>query len=497
MNKVNHILAVLVLLAGPLIGMDAWGTEPESPWASLDRRLEEYFAAIEREPVDVRKGECDFLIETCTDSLMRQHVALTIFGHFRDSRLMGDESVAIHVFDRWFDSGLVRMKSDADMIGARVFAEFNRRSLIGMRAPQLDLVGIDGEPVSLYSDTGKRYSILYFYDTDCPSCKVQTILLRNMLEDEDFPVDLYAVYADDDAQAWLSYIDGQLQIEAPHVSVIHGWDPGFESDFQRKYGVVQTPRMFLVSPEGIIIGRSLDAAALSQLLHSIYDDVELSYGGRESEELYDRIFGDGRPSLKDVADVADHISSVTLAKGDTVMFRQLTGDMLYYLSSRKGEGYREGLDYLIDRYILPRNDVWRSGDDSLKIVGMARMFDDLLSKSVPGTRIPGIRLPGTVISSGRSSTGEFNLRKLRGRRNIIMFVTGGCSVCAAEKEAAAALARSEKGVRVLMVDVDDVLYRSPALANRLFDEFDLSSLPFIIETDRKGVILRRYVSLVL
>ena len=48
---------------------------------ALDGKLAEYFSAIEREGTDVQKGECDFLIGTCTDSLMRQHVALSIYDH--------------------------------------------------------------------------------------------------------------------------------------------------------------------------------------------------------------------------------------------------------------------------------------------------------------------------------------------------------------------------------------------------------------------------------
>ena len=56
---------------------------------ALDSRLAEYFSAIERAGTDVQKGECDFLIETCTDSLMRQHVAVSVYEHYRDSRSWG------------------------------------------------------------------------------------------------------------------------------------------------------------------------------------------------------------------------------------------------------------------------------------------------------------------------------------------------------------------------------------------------------------------------
>ena len=69
------------------------------------------------------------------------------------------------------------------------------------------------------------------------------------------------------------------------------------------------------------------------------------------------------------------------------------------------------------------------------------------------------------------------------------------AAAAAEKAAARSLAAENKDVRILMVNIDRILRTDPALANRLFDRFDLSSLPYILVTNRKGVIVSRYVTL--
>lgn len=462
---------------------------------ALDRKLAEYFAAIEREGVEVQKGECDFLIETCTDSLMRQHVALTVYDHYRDSKVMGSEAVAIHVFDRWIAPGKVRMRSDAELMAARIFAEFNRQSQIGNKAPELMLYNLDEEPVTIYGgDAPGRFSVLYFYDSSCATCKVQSILLRHLFQDEDFPVDFYAVYAADDKASWKKYIDEQLTFEASRTRVIHLWDPEISSDFQRKYGVIQTPRMFLISPDGTILGRGLDAQALSMMLHSIFDEVELEYGSDESVALYDGLFGDAVPSADEVKAIAGYVESSTLEKGDTLMFKQMTGDLLYYLTLQRGEGFKEGLASLIDDQILSRPDVWKTSDDSLKVVGMAQMYDDLLSRSTPGKPVPDMKLPGTLLSKGKEKEGTFRLRKLKGKENYIMFVTEGCHVCAAEKAAVHELVKADPKVKALLVNVDEVLSQDPALSSRMFDSFDLSTLPFILQTDKKGRIYRRYIS---
>lgn len=475
---------------------------------ALSDKLAEYFAAIEREGTEVQKQECDFLIGSSEDSLVRQFIALEAYEHYMTSPVMGSEAVAIHVLDNWFIPGKVKMKSDIDLINARVYADFNRQSLVGMMAPEISMQSMDGRDVTLFGE-GKgasgasgsgRHAVLYFYDTDCSKCKIETILLRNMLEDNEYPVDLVAVYAGDDRQAWESYAHGQLAVDSDKVNVIHLWDPELDSDFQRKYGVLQTPRMYLIRPDGVILGRGLDSEALYAMLRGIFSQQELNYGSEESAALFDGILAteDGKgPDRQRVCDLVDYISSGTVHKGDTLMFRQLSGDLLYYLATRSGEGIKEGLKYLIDENINGCPEAWDSQDDSLKVVGFAAIMDDLLSKAMPGTLVPDIKVPGERLVSYKVRNGKYRLRKLKGSRNIIIFYTSGCDHCAAEKDAAREIAQRDRNVCVLMINVDRIVSEYPDTADRIFDSFDLSSLPYIIETDERGTILKRYTTCLL
>lgn len=81
-------------------------------------------------------------------------------------------------------------------------------------------------------------------------------------------------------------------------------------------------------------------------------------------------------------------------------------------------------------------------------------------------------------------------------RNMIIFYTEGCNICEAEKRSARELVASDKDVVVLMINVDEIMRTNPALASKLFDKFDLSSLPYILETNSKGLIQRRYITMV-
>lgn len=279
MKRLAFILALTLLLAscaGARKAASAPAAEPaeepveaqaeaseEDKYAPLDSLLARYYLALEQEDIPTKIQEVDFLISSSRDSLTRQHVALAIYDHYVDSRVMGEEEVAIHVYDRWFASGEVPMRGEFDRMAADIFAEFNRHTLLGAEAPVLSLYDPEGRKVSLPS-TG-RTSILYFYDTSCSKCKIEAGLLPGALRHIDFDLDFYAVYSGSNAESWAAFRDSFL-LDNPHIRLIHLWDPELESDYLRMYGVMSTPRIYVTEPGGVIIGRRLEADSLVEVL---------------------------------------------------------------------------------------------------------------------------------------------------------------------------------------------------------------------------------------
>ena len=113
--------AFLLALFLGIAGAAAQDREPEK-YPGLDERLSQYFSLMEMESADFKSEECDALILAATDSALRQAIALKIYDHYRNSPLMGDEAVAIHISDAWFSSGLIPMRSDEELFAARFFA---------------------------------------------------------------------------------------------------------------------------------------------------------------------------------------------------------------------------------------------------------------------------------------------------------------------------------------------------------------------------------------
>lgn len=243
-------------------------------YRGLDSLLTQFYYTLEREDPEVKGAEFDGLIETCKDSLTRQHVTLQIFDHYRYSRLMGDETVAVHIFDNWLANGRVKTRSEFEMMDAELFANFNRESLIGMDAPRIELFKPCGGRKAIPSEG--RISVLFFYDTSCGKCRLETQVLPTIVKEVDFPFDFYAIYVGTDRREWNAF-RRNFRLKNKNIRLIHLWDPEIDSGYQKAYGVTGTPRLFVVEPDGVIIGRRLEMTNLMEMfpvLRAVWETYE-------------------------------------------------------------------------------------------------------------------------------------------------------------------------------------------------------------------------------
>lgn len=239
------------------------GEEESDEYAPLDSLLAQFFETLIPADIEVKNRECDFLIESCQDSLTRRHVALRILDHYIDSNVMGEEAVAVHLFDKWIATGRIAMRGEFDYMAAEMFATFNRNTLLGVQAPVITLHDPEGNAVTM--PRAGETNVLYFFDTSCSKCRVVASMLPKALDEIDFPLNLFAVYYGSDVQAWESFRK-QFIFANENIHVIHLWDPEMESDYQRLYGVLTTPRIYVIEPQGSVIGRRLEVDSLVELL---------------------------------------------------------------------------------------------------------------------------------------------------------------------------------------------------------------------------------------
>jgi len=479
---------VAAILLACLVPLAAWGQE----YPELGAKLDQYFTALAGESAAVQNAECDFLISSCQDSLVQQFVALKIYDHYLHSRIMGDDAVAVHVAQEWFLSGKVAMHGDDDLLNAKVFVEFNKHSLVGMQAPQVTLFAPDGSSQRIPALAG-GYAALFFYDTGCATCKKETPQLLELAGAHP-SLTVYAIYVGSSREEWDAWRAGKSQF-------VHLWDPSMQSNWQQLYGVLQTPQLLLVSPTREILGRGLDTPALRMLLERETGASHYTYGEEGQMERYAQLFAVYADTLKvsHVLEVADYLAARTASEGNMDAFKQVQGDLLYYLSSQKTEVYRDAIAPFVQRYIL-MPDVWTSEEDQLQVVALGNFLMELTSRTPVGSQVPDFTVPGVLrrrpcLFARDGKSGLYRLRKLGGQPAYLVFYTAGCSSCQSTLEAIERVLSAHPRARVLLIDMDALMSNQPELSRQLLDSFDLSALPFTLEVDKKGVVLHRYVQL--
>lgn len=265
---------VAVIILAMLMGVRAFAQYDSLDvvrYQPLDSLLTQFYDALARESVDSKIQQMDALIASCQDSLTRQHVALQIFDHYSHTRIMGEEGVAVHIYDKWFEDGTIKSRSEFEDIELWQYANFNRHTLIGETAPQVALYKPCGKTLSI-PETGK-VSTLFFYDTTCAKCRLESQVLPGVLEKVDFPMNFYAVYAGADRASWRKF-RRSFKVNNKNVRMVHLWDPKMDTDYLRLYGVNGTPRMYVTLDDGEVIGRRLEVVNLQE----IFNYLSVVYG---------------------------------------------------------------------------------------------------------------------------------------------------------------------------------------------------------------------------
>ena len=237
---------------------------PQGDTTALMRKLDEYLLALDGAGWSKACGETDFIVSSVQDSVLRNAVAVKIYRHFRHSNVMGSENVAVYVFDRWFSSWQALFPSLEEYEDAEFYAFVNRQSLLGCEAPEGKFVDERGDSLSVHGK--RRVSIVYFYSTSCPKCLYTSLKIKELLNNGKFRADFCAIYTGDDDMEWKKYVASSLDVRGTCRLRVHHLRCPQESDFVTAWGVVQTPRLFLLDKNGRIVGRNLDAQALEKLL---------------------------------------------------------------------------------------------------------------------------------------------------------------------------------------------------------------------------------------
>ena len=463
-------------------------------------------------------GKADGFIMTGKSDEEIARIAYYIYRYYRESRIMGYDEIAIYVADNYFLNGKYKLPDEETRLEMRLFADANRRSLIGMRAPVLTMQDPAGNDVS-FPEGEQDYYILYFYDDECPGCQRMTPTLMQYLSrsDEDINFTVYMVYTQDDRERWMDYVAKVIHpFNLPdNVTLVNLWDPEMKSDFLTAYGVISTPKLFLVDRNGAIIGRELTPTALSQV-------VELNESQMTAtEELFEQIF----LPMANTADTTEIVETIDMffedSKDNPDFFHEIFYELYQYLKSSPSYTLQQGAAYLANKYIAGMPELWETVEFTNKGVShgsviradyrSVKEFIDQTALAVLMFYRNPLDKQATDLTLRTLKNKKQSIYDLRARYTVLYFYDMNCALCSAVSDAIDKIQRrydaSDVCVAAIYTGKDNKWKRYVKESDRawidlwdrkresgMFDKYDLMDVPAIYLLDENKVTLAKDIN---
>lgn len=254
---------------------------------SFDPKMKDYFLKVifHQESDTINKYIDLFLSKAAADTFMFHYCVDWLSYQFETSKVIGHDAVFYHIAKNnqlagkcyWLDEDVIskyqkRIKRIEPLLIGKIAPE--------MRIPDTTLTDDYSKWKSSYQ-TNKPYTILWFYDPDCPTCKKESKNLRQVYDSlerigkRNFEV--YSIGNDSDIDRWKKYVK---ENNYPWINV--GGNKG-NLDYLEYFNIYESgnPTMFIINARHeIILNKRIDMFNIPQFLEE-YEKIEAKKAERK------------------------------------------------------------------------------------------------------------------------------------------------------------------------------------------------------------------------
>lgn len=225
-------------------------------------KLRTYFTNVVVQLPDSVIAEADRIVDhsRANDEVFKYTIWF-ITNHFERSQIMGHDAVFVHMIERYYMSGEAHWVEPENLRRISERAMKLKPLLIGKVAPDINMFKADQSRLGLHA-VNARYTILYFWDSECSHCKRVTPELRTLSERlKPQGVEVFAVNTEAEAEEWLRAVQSYRLDAWINVN-----DPGNRSGFREKYDLYATPMIFLLDKDKKIIAKRITVEQVDEII---------------------------------------------------------------------------------------------------------------------------------------------------------------------------------------------------------------------------------------
>lgn len=229
----------------------------------LHPKIDEYFDKIVIQHPDTIIRECDFIIaRTGSSKEMFKYFVWYLTRKYETSKIMGFDAIFVHMSDAFYATDRAYWINETVKKNITDRANILRPILLGKKAPDMIMLDTNESLVSMYAIKAK-YTIIFFWDTECGHCKKETPLLQKFYEDYKvkYNLEVFGVCADTNYTKMKEYIRSR-DLKWINVNGPRSVTPNYHD----LYDVYSTPVMYLLDENKVILAKRLLTDQLSEFI---------------------------------------------------------------------------------------------------------------------------------------------------------------------------------------------------------------------------------------
>lgn len=238
----------------------------------LESKIDEYFDKVCYPPIpDTLCKEVDKVVDLsrANDKVFR-YVLQYLFNKYNNPKIMGMDRLFVYISDKYYLSGQATWaKNDTAFLrSVKDRVVHLRNNLLGEIAPELRLVDLKGNVISLHSIKAD-YIVVDFFDTECGHCQKIIPEWKKIYEDKKFK----------DKNIVTLLVETQIDTAKMHAFVtkyglenfIMAYDPYQTTNFRLLYDIYSTPTPYILDKDKKIIAKRIEPTVIADFLEKMLE----------------------------------------------------------------------------------------------------------------------------------------------------------------------------------------------------------------------------------
>ncbi len=212
------------------------------------------------------------------DGEMFRYYLVHFLNEYAKSKVVGMDAVYVYLVDKYYAAGLAPWTDEETLEKIIGNAADLRPTLIGKTAPDVLMYKKDGSKIKV-SEVQSKYTVLYFWDTDCGHCKKASPKMVAFYDKFNSKgVELMAIcteYGKDVSKCWET-------IEERGYKWLNVVDPRLASRYKSLYNIKSTPRVFILDENKKIIMKGIGADQMEDVMDKIIEQDQKDWEERNN-----------------------------------------------------------------------------------------------------------------------------------------------------------------------------------------------------------------------